>query len=410
MSPAQRRSPQSVQQAERSLVWPAETELVGLVLTLSPLKPGSLPLQYPRGLHAWFLDQMRQLDPELSAYLHDGGGNKPFAISPLEGPLVLRGQRYYLSPGEVYTWTIAGFSRQVVQAIAVWIQRLPAAVELRSLSLQIQNWAIAYPATTYEDLWRRPLPRSGHLALSFITPTSFRHRGHHLPLPLPKNVFESYLRRWNLFAQHPVDAAEFLDWVDSNMMIFRHQLVSTKVETIAKKVQPQAGKRGQSAQGTATGATGFTGAVEFGLLSREPAEFVRLFWVLGQLAPYVGTGHRTPYGLGQTRLGWQEAVGAMNTPLALLPQPLPGRSDTQRMEVLAAPVTKPRQQLRKRIKELTQVFKGQRQRQGGTRAEDAAKLWATIVARREMGEDLLAIAEDLGLSYETAKTYLKRAR
>jgi CRISPR-associated endoribonuclease Cas6 len=100
----------------------------------------------------------------------------------------------------------------------------------------------------------------------------------------------------------------------------------------------------------------------------------------------------------------------MNTPLALLPQPLPGRSDTQRMEVLAAPVTKPRQQLRKRIKELTQVFKGQRQRQGGTRAEDAAKLWATIVARREMGEDLLAIAEDLGLSYETAKTYLKRAR
>lgn len=40
--------------------------------------------QYTIGLHAWFLDQIRQLDPELSAYLHDGESEKSFSLSGLK--------------------------------------------------------------------------------------------------------------------------------------------------------------------------------------------------------------------------------------------------------------------------------------------------------------------------------------
>jgi CRISPR-associated endoribonuclease Cas6 len=36
--------------------------------------------------------------------------------------------------------------------------------------------------------------------------------------------------------------------------------------------------------------------------------------------------------------------------------------------------------------------------------------WATILARREMGESLQIIAEDLEIPYTTAKTYVKLAR
>jgi hypothetical protein len=52
----------------------------------------------------------------------------------------------------------------------------------------------------------------------------------------------------------------------------------------------------------------------------------------------------------------------------------------------------------------------QRRRTGGDRASQIAQTWATILARRELGEGLPAIAEDLEMPYETVKTYVKLAR
>jgi len=62
------------------------------------------------------------------------------------------------------------------------------------------------------------------------------------------------------------------------------------------------------------------------------------------------------------------------------------------------------------IQELTDVFIAQRKRTGGDRAARIAETWATILARREFGESLQAIAEDLEIPYETAKSYSKLAR
>jgi len=170
---------------------------------------------------------------------------------------------------------------------------------------------------------------------------------------MPTNVFHSYLRRWNDFSGMPVDQEEFLAWVDDCVLIYRHQIASTKV---------LAGKKGA--------VTGFTGAVEFGLTKEaaKQAEFQKLFYALGKLAPYCGTGHKTTFGLGQTRLGWTQAVS--NLP------------DVQTM-------------LAQRIEDLTAIFKAQRKRTGGERAVEIASKWATILARREMGESLQAIAQRL---------------
>ncbi len=44
------------------------------------------------------------------------------------------------------------------------------------------------------------------------------------------------------------------------------------------------------------------------------------------------------------------------------------------------------------------------------RAQEIAAKWATILARREMGESLQVIAQDMGIPYETVKTYAKLAR
>ncbi|MBD1938326.1 CRISPR-associated endoribonuclease Cas6 [Microcoleus sp. FACHB-68] len=253
------------------LDWPADTELVGLIFELNPRAADYLYAQYTIGLHAWFLDQVRQTDPELSAYLHDGESEKPFTISGLEGSLLTSGKEFQLHEDETYRWYVTALSSRVVAWMIEWRKHLPAEVELRNAPLEIRSCEIALPPTTYQALYEADFPSPASISLSFTSPTSFRRKGYHLPLPWPVNVFHSYSRRWNDFSQMPVDQEAFLEWVDEKVLITRHKLESAKVA---------AGKKGM--------VTGFTGSVEYRLVREATAhsEFERLFYTLGKFAPY----------------------------------------------------------------------------------------------------------------------------
>ncbi|NEQ95968.1 MAG: CRISPR-associated endoribonuclease Cas6 [Cyanothece sp. SIO2G6] len=362
----------------KKLPWPAKTELVGLALQLQPLHDATLYPQYTIGLHAWFLDQVRQLDPALSAYLHDGQSEKPFTLSGLQHLDISPSGVPTLNSRQIYTWTITALSQPVAQWLTQWLQHPPTALTLRNAPLRIIDWGLTelsgsgamHPPTTYKTLLNQPISPSPGIALSFLSPTSFRRNKEHFPLPVPTNLFHSYLRRWNDFSDIPYDQDDFLSWIDKSVLIRQHHLQSIK--TVA-------GKRGS--------VTGFTGAIRLELA--KPAlnqpDYVQLFTALGRLAPYCGTGHKTPFGLGQTRLGWTDAPTTAPPPSA---------------EALLA----------QRIEALTAQFKGQRKRMGGDRATHAAETWATILARRETGESLQTIATDLEMPYETVKTYAKLAR
>ncbi|AFZ22165.1 CRISPR-associated endoribonuclease Cas6 [Allocoleopsis franciscana] len=363
------RSLKKDQAGEPNLTWPSSTELVGLVFEVIPQKAATLYPEYTKTLHAWFLDQVRSHDPQLSASLHDDESKKPFTISGLDGKMdTTTGGQLQLLSDQTYYWTVTAFSPTVVQWLGHWLEHLPPAIELRYAPLQIQSVAFALPPTTYAQLYQAEIAKT--LTLSFLTPTSFRRKGHHLPLPWPVNVFHSYLRRWNEFSGMPSDDEAFLAWVDESVLISRHQLESVKVA---------AGKQGK--------VTGFLGAVEYSLTSEATKQrhFQRLFTALGQLAPYCGTGHKTTFGLGQTRLGWLSKPNSIET---LLAQAL----------------------LAKRVEELTDVLMQGQKRTGGDRAIKVCQTQATILARQEAGESLIAIAQDLDMPYETVKTYVKRAR
>ncbi|UBF30374.1 CRISPR-associated endoribonuclease Cas6 (plasmid) [Kovacikia minuta CCNUW1] len=352
-----------------TLVWDKGTELIGLNLSVQPHQDMVVPSHYTTELHSWFLDQVRRTNFKLSSHLHDEQSEKPFTISCLDGLVDSQGRSLRFAADRLYTWTITALTQPVVEWMRQWLLSPPTDIHLRSGSLRIVGWEFAHPPTTYDGLLQIPPPQSPTITLSFLTPTSFRRKGNHLPLPLPTNLFQSYLRRWNNFSQEEVDQDEFLDWIDECVIILRHQIQSAKV---------MAGKSGA--------VTGFTGSVQLGLASkadRDP-ELVELWLALGQLAPYCGTGHKTTFGLGQTRLGWLAEL----TPNSLSLQDL----------------------LAQRIAELTEQFIAQRKRTGGDRATQVAETWATILARREMGESLQAIAADLEMPYETVKTYAKLAR
>ena len=353
--------------SKSQLTWVAETELVGLEFELVPEKDSHLYPQYTVGLHAWFLNQVQKNDPELSAYLHDGESEKAFTVSDLDGEIMSSGRQLQLSASKTYRWYVTALSCRVQEWMMQWVKNLPSVLDLRNAPLKILACRIAHPPTTYSQLLN-----SQHgevMKLQFLTPTSFRRKGHHFPLPVPVNIFHSYLRRWNDFSGISVDQDAFLTWVDDCVLINRCQITTVKV---------LAGKKGA--------VTGFTGAIELSLTKQaaKQPEYQALFYALGKLAPYCGTGHKTAFGLGQTRLGWLSEV--------------------------VQDIPEARTLLAKRIEYLAEIFKAQRKRTGGTRADETASKWATILARREMGESLQVVAEDLGMPYETVKTYVKLAR
>lgn len=353
-----------------AIALPAKTELVGLTLAVQPETDLRLPSHYTTEWHSWFLDQVRRLDFELSTALHDSQTEKPFTVSGLVGNLSAQGRSRLARADQTYAWTITVLSRPVVDWLRQWLTRPPTEIALRSGTWHIRGWQIFLPATTYADLLAMPAPDPPTVTLSFLSPTSFRRKGNHFPLPLPFNLFHSYLRRWNNFAHAPLDQDDFLAWVDEAVVILRYQIETQKV---------QAGKRGS--------VTGFVGTVQLGLTAagRQHPDYGRYWLALGQLAPYCGTGHKTTFGLGQTRLGWGEATSpASQSPLETA--------------------------LAQRIAELTAIFLAQRQRPGGDRATRTAETWATVLARRELGESLQTIAADLDMPYATVKTYVKLAR
>jgi CRISPR-associated endoribonuclease Cas6 len=351
--------------------WKSETELVGLVLELEATKTTDLYSQYTIGLHAWFLDQVRQYNPQLSAYLHDGESEKPFNISALEGQLVPAGKQLQLQAHQKYHWYVSALYQPVAEFLRQWLTQIPPKLELNNAPLQINRVSIAYPPTTYKELLLDSgANQKSEVSLSFISPTSFRRKGNHFPLPVPTNLFHSYLRRWNDFSGMTVEQDAFINWIEEGVIIHQHRLESVKVA---------AGKRGS--------VTGFVGAMRMGLTKTALTnrEFTQLFYTLVKLASYCGTGHKTTFGLGQTRLGWVEPE--LPTPERLL------------TNILA-----------ERIHKLTEIFTHQRQRSGGDRTDKIAAIWATILARREMGEPLPVIADDLEMPCGTVKTYVKLAR
>ena len=190
-------------------LWPKKTELVGLTFNLNALDDSSLYPQYTIGLHAWFLQQIQQFDPELSAYLHDGESEKPFNISGLNGAFITHSRELQLQKDQPYQWHVNALSQRTVAGLERWLRQLPDEVGLKNAPLTIKSVQVTHSPTTYAQLYKQGQSQSGKVSLSFLSPTSFRRKGHHLPIPWPTNVFHSYLRRWNDFSGRPVDQLTF---------------------------------------------------------------------------------------------------------------------------------------------------------------------------------------------------------
>jgi len=355
--------------------WTDDTEIVSITLTLKAIGDIELSANYTTALHAWFLHQVRDSNPQLSAYLHDGQSEKAFSLSPLNGNLEPSANQLIAKADSTYTWTISALNQSLCQWLKTWYKLPPLTIDLYNGNFAINEIAILQSATTYNNLWANSSYPQSKFTLAFLTPTCFRSKQHHLPLPIPSNIFHSYLRRWNDFAPEAFPQEEFLAWIEQVIYITNYNIICTNV-AVAK-------------QGYAIG---FTGTVEFAvdLKVSKNSDFEKLLFALIELAPYCGTGYKTTFGLGQTKL--------INT------------SEAEKPIEKAITSTPLQEHLTQRITELSAFFLQTKKRQGGDRAQNTATIWATILARHELGEKLTEIAIDLDIPYETVKGYIKRAR
>jgi CRISPR-associated endoribonuclease Cas6 len=128
----------------------------------------------------------------------------------------------------------------------------------------------------------RQAPLQHHITLHFVTPLSFSRGDIDLPLPVPRLVFQSYLKRFQEFSDFPF-LPDFVELADSQIGISKMEKMRTgTIKT--KRVM----------------LSGFTGEVKFTISKKASKEFVFQTTLLAEFAFFCGTGKKTTVGMGQT--------------------------------------------------------------------------------------------------------------
>ena len=119
------------------------------------------------------------------------------------------------------------------------------------------------------------------LGLRFVSPTAFKQGPGHLPLPLPRNVFNSPVRIWEAFAPPMmVLPSDWLDWCSRDVFITNHNIETVQVNISQKERF-----------------TGFVGEVWYEAYRGDEIQ-LRAWQALSTLATFSGVGHKATMGMG----------------------------------------------------------------------------------------------------------------
>lgn len=230
---------------------------------------------FARGYHGLLFTVLKQANPSAATRLHKHSSPKPFSTLP-----------YYSSEGY-----LAGlrYSLLTEEATAVmysaWLQAVNSGqvFELGYQKLRIPHVELV-PGTSFQQLSEsRP---DDTVRLEFLSPTAFRQGAGHLPLPLPRNVFEWPLRVWQAYAPPSLRLQmpdSWLEWCARNVFVTEH---SIQTATVAITYHEQF--------------TGFIGTVSF-FAEKGKIEQMCIWQAFARLAAFSGVGHKTTMGGGAAR-------------------------------------------------------------------------------------------------------------
>ncbi|MGC8967891.1 MAG: CRISPR-associated endoribonuclease Cas6 [Thermus sp.] len=218
----------------------------------------------PLGLRGFFYALLKEVAPEV----HDLGEN-PFALG-FGGREGAPWARVSLLKEDLY-------ARLAPRLFALEGKevRLGRPFRVRAVLQEGHPWA---GVSTYPRLFQGPLDRD--LPLRFHSPTFFRRKGVHYPLPEPRLVLESLLRRLEAFGplKAPPEVREaLLERTTVRSLSGRTERAATEVDTV-----------------------GFVGRVVYHL-PRATEEEALWLSALGRFAFFSGVGAKTSLGYGRAK-------------------------------------------------------------------------------------------------------------
>jgi CRISPR-associated endoribonuclease Cas6 len=258
-----------------------------------------IPVAHVQGpvLQAMFLSLIQAGDPAISTRLHDEPGYRPFTLSSLgiydeishfqgfwlpRDKMLKSGTACYLRVTFLEDALFPIFSRYFLdksEPTFVLGETEFVVTDVLSTSEGDNEWSCYL---SYPELIDRAFQQRRKLKLRFLTPTSFRQGNIDLPLPLPRLVFQSYMKRFEKFYQVAFlpDFAEQVEYYVgiSNMKQIKTAVIQTKKVRLI----------------------GFTGDVLFEIHSKAPPELIFQLNLLADFAFFCGTGKKTTSGMGQT--------------------------------------------------------------------------------------------------------------
>ncbi len=273
------------------------TDLLSAVITLEAQAAGELDFFQGRALHALFLDLTGRAEPGLAQALHDSTDLKPFTSSNLIGLRAQSGegsQRAVIQPGALFRWRVTAFEPKLA---GLWsagvLPGLPETLTVGDVPFVVRGWTAdaaqdgwagcgSYAELTMQHTLQPRLP-GPWVNLRFASPTTFRSGGSHVPLPIPGLMLGHWLEKWNAFAPlalHP----DVRNFAEEQVVVNRYDLHTEPVQF-----------------GPAT-IIGFVGQCSLTVKHEDPY-WRRIPHLLAAFSFWCGTGHRAPYGLGQTRVG-----------------------------------------------------------------------------------------------------------
>ncbi|MEW6365980.1 MAG: CRISPR system precrRNA processing endoribonuclease RAMP protein Cas6 [Acidobacteriota bacterium] len=280
--------------------------LHSLVVLLLPARPAVLPATLGRHAHAALLGIVKAADPELAAEMHDTESEKPFTVSPLQGPLESDGTgRVRMQVGGEY-WlrftfladalyeTVSRFFLETASAVLPLEEVTFTVMRVTSTSSQDTKWS---GFATFEKLWEEAKPVDG-LAMRFYSPTCFRvtesrGRSRNVAEPSLWHCVQSWVSRWNRFAPPALsfERDRLLEFVQQTAQLRRANIETRSLDFGAYRK------------------TGFVGRVEWvigpargtSFAEVDAGEMCRQLDALASFAFYCGTGYKTTMGMGQTR-------------------------------------------------------------------------------------------------------------
>lgn len=249
-------------------------------------------------LQGMFLHLMGEVDPALKERLHHEDNYRPYTLSPLgigtpnerfagfrlpRHEFIRRETPCYVRITMLVDDLFPVFGRYFLERSTPTFRL--GTTEFVVTSVLDEHRPSKGPRWTQYFSYTELLNMAAHtrkITLRFLTPTSFGRGDVDLPLPIPRLVFQSYLKRFQEFHAYAF-LSDLLEQIDFYTGIARlDRLRTDKIKT--KRVMLR----------------GFVGEVSFEISKKAPPELIRQMHVLADFAFYCGTGKKTTVGMGQT--------------------------------------------------------------------------------------------------------------